>query len=150
MSGSPAVEDTGGVSAEQPARTDEQRSFYDEVGGAATFEQLTRVFYEEVAKDDVVRPMYPEEDLGPAERRMRMFLEQYWGGPRTYSDERGHPRLRMRHQPFTIGPLQRDAWLRCMYTAIASIDSATLDDAHRRALTDYLEMAAASMVNSPM
>ena len=71
-----------------------------------------------------------------------MFLEQYWGGPRTYSDQRGHPRLRMRHSPFTIGFIERDAWLRCMHTAVASIDSQTLDDEHRKALLDYLEMAA--------
>lgn len=103
-----------------------------------------------MAKDEIVRPLYPEEDLGPAERRMRMFLEQYWGGPRTYSDERGHPRLRMRHHPFRIGPLERDAWLRCMHTAIASIDSQTLDDAHRSQLIAYMEMAADSMMNSPI
>ncbi|GAB36398.1 globin [Gordonia otitidis] len=133
----------------QPASTEVHRSFYDEVGGHETFEKLTRVFYREVAADEILRPMYPEEDLGPAERRLRMFLEQYWGGPRTYSEERGHPRLRMRHQPFTIGPLARDAWLRCMHTAIASIDDDTLDAPHRQALVDYMEMAAQSMVNSP-
>lgn len=129
--------------------TDVQQTFYDAVGGADTFRKLTARFYEEIAKDEIVRPLYPEEDLGPAERRMRMFLEQYWGGPHTYSDERGHPRLRMRHQPFKIGPIERDAWLRCMYIAIDSIDSHTLDDAHRKALVDYMDMAAASMVNSP-
>lgn len=127
-----------------------QQTFYEAVGGAETFHKLTARFYEEVAKDEVVRPLYPEEDLGPAERRMRMFLEQYWGGPRTYSEERGHPRLRMRHNPFKIGPIERDAWLRCMHTAIASIDEHTLDEPHRRALIDYMEMAAASMVNSPI
>jgi hemoglobin len=132
----------------EPAMTDAEMSFYDAVGGAETFRRLTARFYEEVAKDEIVRPLYPEEDLGPAERRMRLFLEQYWGGPRTYSDERGHPRLRLRHQPFTIGPLERDAWLRCMHIAIDSLDEATLDAAHRRALTDYMDMAAASMVNS--
>ncbi|TQF73373.1 globin [Rhodococcus spelaei] len=130
--------------------TDAEMSFYDAVGGAETFRRLTARFYEEVAKDEIVRPLYPEEDLGPAERRMRLFLEQYWGGPRTYSDERGHPRLRLRHQPFTIGPLERDAWLRCMHIAIDSIDESTLDAQHRRALTDYMDMAAASMVNSPI
>lgn len=133
----------------RPASTEVHRSFYDEVGGHETFEKLTRVFYREVAADEILRPMYPEEDLGPAERRLRMFLEQYWGGPRTYSEERGHPRLRMRHQLFTIGPLARDAWLRCMHTAIASIDDDTLDAPHRQALVDYMEMAAQSMVNSP-
>ncbi|GGG01997.1 hemoglobin-like protein HbO [Rhodococcoides trifolii] len=130
--------------------TEPQQTFYDAVGGAETFRALTARFYEEIARDEVVRPLYPEEDLGPAERRMRMFLEQYWGGPRTYSDERGHPRLRLRHAPFRIGPLERDAWLRCMMTAIASIDSATMDDEHRRLLVEYVEMAAASMVNSPL
>src|SRR5680860_465394 len=118
-----------------------EQTFYEAVGGGETFRKLVARFYEEVAKDEIVRPVYPEEDLRPAERRMRMFLEQYWGGPRTYSDERGHPRLRLRHNPFVIGPIQRDAWLRCMHTAIASIDSQTLDDAHRKALTDYMDMA---------
>ena len=77
-----------------------------------------------------------------------MFLEQYWGGPRTYSDQRGHPRLRMRHAPFRIGFIERDAWLRCMHIAVASVDTQTLDDEHRRQLLAYLEMAADSMVNS--
>ena len=130
--------------------SDAEISFYDAVGGAETFRALIARFYEEVAKDEIVRPMYPEEDLGPAERRMRMFLEQYWGGPRTYSDERGHPRLRMRHNPFTIGPIERDAWLRCMHIAIDSIDEQTLDDEHRRALIGYMDMAANSLINSPM
>ncbi|MGV9712289.1 globin [Gordonia sp. NPDC003424] len=136
----------GGISSSIPAT---QPTFYDEVGGAETFHKLTARFYEEVAADEVLRPLYPEEDLGPAERRLRMFLEQYWGGPRTYSEERGHPRLRMRHHPFRIGPIERDAWLRCMHTAIASIDAQTLDDPHRQALVDYMEMAANSMMNSP-
>src|SRR5438132_6564322 len=124
------------------------RNFYDDVGGAPVFHKIVSRFYDEVRADPVLRPLYPEEDLGPAEERLRMFLEQYWGGPRTYSDQRGHPRLRMRHFPFTIGPFERDAWLRCMHTAVASIDSATLDDVHRKALLDYLEMAAHSLVNS--
>jgi hemoglobin len=123
----------------------EPQNFYDEVGGAPVFEKLIRRFYEEVARDEVLRPLYPEEDLGPAEMRLRMFLEQYWGGPRTYSEQRGHPRLRMRHVPFTIGPIERDAWLRCMRVAV---DDAGLDDAHREQLWQYLTYAAASMVNS--
>ena len=126
-----------------------QQSFYDAVGGADTFRRIVARFYEQVADDEILRPLYPEEDLTGAEIRLRMFLEQYWGGPRTYSDQRGHPRLRMRHNPFRIGFLERDAWLRCMHTAVAEIDSATMDDAHRKALLDYLEMAAQSMVNSP-
>ena len=88
------------------------RDFYAEVGGAPVFERIVARFYEQVRDDEILRPIYPEEDLGPAEVRLRMFLEQYWGGPRTYSEQRGHPRLRMRHAPFRIGPIERDAWLR--------------------------------------
>lgn len=128
--------------------TGSPRSFYDEVGGERTFHTIVAKFYEQVRDDEILRPLYPEDDLDGAEERLRMFLEQYWGGPRTYSDQRGHPRLRMRHAPFRIGFIERDAWLRCMHVAVAEIDSATLDDAHRRALLDYLEMAAQSMVNS--
>ena len=131
----------GGV-AETP------QSFYDAVGGAATFRAIVSRFYELVSTDEVLRPLYPDDDLDGAEDRLLMFLEQYCGGPRTYSDQRGHPRLRMRHAPYRIGFIERDAWLRCMHTAIASIDSVTLDDDHRRELVDYLEMAAQAMVNS--
>ncbi|MFD4428266.1 globin [Nocardia rhizosphaerihabitans] len=124
-------------------------SFYEAVGGAETFRRIVSVFYREVAADEILRPLYPEEDLGPAERRMRMFLEQYWGGPRTYSDERGHPRLRMRHNPFVIGPLERDAWIRCMTIAVGEIEPSILDDEHRKTLMDYFQMAAASLQNAP-
>ena len=119
------------------------------MGGHDTFKTIVSGFYQLVLEDEILLPLYPPEDLDAAEERLRMFLEQYWGGPRTYSDQRGHPRLRMRHSPFKIGFIERDAWLRCMHTAVASIDSATLDDEHRKALLDYLEMAAHSMVNSP-
>ena len=129
--------------------TEPPRSFYDEVGGAETFRTIVSTFYRLVRDDEILRPLYPDEDLDGAEERLRMFLEQYWGGPRTYSDQRGHPRLRMRHAPFRVGPFERDAWLRCMHTAVAQIDDLTLDEAHRRALLDYFQMAADSMVNSP-
>ncbi|ORX17067.1 hypothetical protein AWC31_18545 [Mycolicibacterium wolinskyi] len=125
-----------------------QRSFYDEVGGHDTFRAIVSRFYQLVREDEILHPLYPEDDFEGAEERLRMFLEQYWGGPRTYSDQRGHPRLRMRHAPFRIGYLERDAWLRNMHIAVGEIDSATLDDPHRKALLDYLEMAADSMVNS--
>jgi hemoglobin len=124
------------------------QTFYDAVGGAATFRTIVSRFYELVSEDEVLRPLYPDDDLTAAEDRLRMFLEQYWGGPRTYSDQRGHPRLRMRHAPYRIGFIERDAWLRCMHTAVASVDSATLDDEHRAELLGYLEMAAQAMVNS--
>ena len=119
--------------------------FFSEVGGSETFRAIVARFYEQVAEDPVLRPLYPEQDLGPAEQRLRMFLEQYWGGPRTYSDQRGHPRLRMRHAPFRIGPIEREAWLRCMRVAV---DEAGLDAEHAAMLWRYLEMAANSMVNS--
>lgn len=123
-------------------------TFYDAVGGAETFRAIVARFYQLVREDEVLLPLYPPDELDAAEDRLRMFLEQYWGGPHTYSEQRGHPRLRMRHAPFRIGFIERDAWLRCMHTAVASIDSQTLDDEHRQQLLDYLTMAADSMVNS--
>ena len=129
--------------------TEQPTSFYDEVGGAETFRTIVSRFYQLVRDDEILRPLYPDDDLDGAEERLRMFLEQYWGGPRTYSEQRGHPRLRMRHAPFRVGPFERDAWLRCMHTAIAEVDSQTLDDAHRQLLLNYLNMAADSMINSP-
>src|ERR1700746_3741554 len=87
---------------ETPHGTVQQQTFYEQVGGEETFRRLVHRFYEGVADDPILRPMYPEEDLGPAEERLTLFLIQYWGGPTTYSDNRGHPRLRMRHAPFTV------------------------------------------------
>ncbi|WP_028278602.1 globin [Arthrobacter sp. H5] len=127
---------------DQPAYTD---NFYEAVGGHEVFTKLVDAFYEGVAGDDVLRPMYPEEDLGPAKQRLLMFLEQYWGGPRTYGEQRGHPRLRMRHQPFHVTPLARDHWLEHMRHAV---DSLALSPLHEATLWDYLERAAHSMVNS--
>lgn len=120
-------------------------SFYDEIGGHDTFAKIASVFYREVALDPVMKPMYPEEDLGPAEDRLRMFLEQYWGGPTTYGETRGHPRLRMRHMPFHIDPDARDRWLRHMRMAV---DEAQLSPLHEATLWDYLERAAHAMVNT--
>lgn len=120
-------------------------TFYQAVGGEPTFRRIVGRFYELVAQDEVLRPLYPGEDLGPAEERLRLFLMQYWGGPHTYSESRGHPRLRMRHAPFRIGPAERDAWLRCMRIAV---DEAGLDEEYRTVLWNYLEMAANSLLNS--
>jgi hemoglobin len=120
-------------------------SFFDAVGGEPTFRRLVAEFYAGVATDPVLRPLYPEEDLGPAENRLRMFLEQYWGGPGTYSEQRGHPRLRMRHAPFRVGPTERDAWLSHMRRAV---DSLGLDPEHRKTLWEYLHRAAMHMVNT--
>jgi len=120
-------------------------SFYDQVGGHETFRRLVHEFYAGVAGDPELRALYPEDDLGPAEEKFRMFLEQYWGGPATYSEERGHPRLRMRHTPFKITVAQRDRWLRHIMAAVDSVDLAPANDL---ILRDYLERAAQSMVNS--
>ena len=91
---------------------------YEQFGGAAFFDSLTAAFYRRVAADDVLRPMYPDDDLAEAERRLRMFLEQYWGGPTTYGEERGHPRLRMRHHAFPIDSVARDRWIAAMRAAL--------------------------------
>lgn len=125
--------------------SDAEQTFYEAVGGAETFRRLVARFYEEVADDEIVRPLYPEEDLGPAEDRFRMFLEQYWGGPKTYSESRGHPRLRMRHMPFPVTPQARDRWLVHM---MAGVDAAELSPEWDAALRDYLERAAHSLVNT--
>ena len=120
-------------------------NFYDEVGGRPVFQKLVHEFYRGVADDPVLKPMYPEEDLGPAEERLLLFLEQYWGGPGTYSEQRGHPRLRMRHMPFKVNPDARDRWLLHMR---AALDTLELSPMHEAALWDYLERAAHAMVNT--
>jgi hemoglobin len=122
------------------------KSFYDAVGGADTFFRLVHRFYEGVRGDDELRALYPEEDLGPAEDRLRMFLEQYWGGPHTYSEQRGHPRLRMRHAPFAVTPDMRDRWLTHMRDAV---DELALEEPYETMLWDYLVNAAHSLVNTP-
>ncbi|HEY6275721.1 MAG TPA: globin [Streptosporangiaceae bacterium] len=126
--------------------TADPATFYQAVGGEKTFHQLVQSFYRRVAADPELRAVYPSKDLGPAEEHLRMFLIQYWGGPRTYDERRGHPRLRMRHAHFAIGEAERDAWLRHMR---AALDELGLDPAHDRQLWDYLVMAAHSLVNQP-
>ena len=120
-------------------------SFWQEVGGRPTFEKLVRAFYEGVRTDEVLLPMYPEKDLEGAIQRLTGFLEQYWGGPGTYSQERGHPRLRMRHQPFTVNQDARDRWLLHMR---AAADTLKLSPLHDGMLWGYLERAAHAMVNT--
>ncbi|WP_308294428.1 globin [Streptomyces sp. XM4193] len=131
---------------EIPRGSLQQQTFFEQVGGEETFRRLVRVFYEGVAEDPLLRPMYPEEDLGPAEERLALFLMQYWGGPRTYSDERGHPRLRMRHAPFTVDQAAHDAWLRHMR---AAVDSLELAPELEQQLWNYMVYAARSMINAP-
>jgi hemoglobin len=145
-----ATRDNGGMTTprRQPVSIDgavEGATFYDAVGGHATFERLISAFYSRVADDPVLRPLYPEQDLAPAAERLRMFLEQYWGGPRTYNEVRGHPRLRARHVPFHIDAAARDAWLSNMR---AALDEVALAPEADRVLWDYLTTAAEMLVNS--
>lgn len=126
-----------------PSRAD---TFYAAVGGEDTFRRLVDAFYAGVAEDPVLRPLYPEDDLGPAAQRLTMFLMQYWGGPNTYSEQRGHPRLRMRHAPFAIDSRARDAWLARMRDALEHL---SLPPAYERTLWEYLTSAADSLRNLP-
>src|ERR671938_566025 len=121
------------------------RTFYAEIGGEPTFRALVQRFYAGVREDPVLRPMYPADDWEGAATRLRMFLEQYWGGPTTYGEQRGHPRLRMRHAPFSVTPEMRDHWLTHMR---AAVDSLELAPELRTELWTYLERAAQFMVNT--
>ncbi len=121
-------------------------SFYEEIGGEAFFADLVSQFYAQVAVDPILRPMYPESDLKAAATRLQWFLEQYWGGPSTYQENRGHPRLRMRHAEFHINLAAHDAWVKAMRTAV---DGMQMSTEHRDQLWSYLEMAAAAMINQP-
>lgn len=121
-------------------------TFYDEIGGMETIAAIVERFYAGVAEDQVLRPMYPEEDLGPAAERFTLFLAQYWGGPTTYSDERGHPRLRMRHAPFPVSPNAAQHWLHHFRDGLDSVD---LTPEQREQFWDYVTHAAQFMVNTP-
>jgi hemoglobin len=131
------------ASAGVPEQT--EQSFFEAIGGEPTFRKLVDDFYAGVAEDPLLRPMYPEENLGPAANRLTLFLMQYWGGPNTYSAQRGHPRLRMRHAPFRVGVAQRDAWLRHMRRAVVGLG---LPPEQEATLWAYLERSAYFMVNT--
>jgi hemoglobin len=120
-------------------------NFWQQIGGRETFEKLVRAFYDGVRTDEVLWPMYPEHDLEGAIQRLTGFLEQYWGGPGTYSEQRGHPRLRMRHAAFHVNPVARDRWLAHMRSAVDGLALPPLQDA---TLWAYLERAAQAMVNT--
>jgi hemoglobin len=127
--------------------TTEERSFFDEIGGQTVIDRIVTRFYEGVATDEVLRPMYPEDDLGDgsAARRLALFLGQYWGGPTTYSQERGHPRLRMRHAPFTVNRTAQKHWLRHFR---AGLDEAALTPEQDAKFWGYVTYAAEFMLNS--
>ncbi len=122
-------------------------TLFDEVGGSQFFDRLVDRFYQGVATDDVLLPLYPEQsDLSGAKERLTLFLQQYWGGPTTYSDERGHPRLRQRHFPFAIGERERDHWMMHM---MAAVDELSPNDSVHSQLMEYMAMASTAMINSP-
>jgi hemoglobin len=122
-----------------------EASLFEQVGGEAFFVQLVDAFYEAVAEDETLRPMYPE-DLEESKRHLTLFLIQYWGGPGTYQEERGHPRLRMRHAPFRITKSARDAWLVAMNAALVSVRD-QLSDEQFDEMTSYFDMAASQLRN---
>ncbi|WP_310175748.1 globin [Enteractinococcus fodinae] len=130
--------------AQQTNAPAEQTSFYEQVGGEPTFRKLAAEFYKQVDADPEFKAMYPEEDLGPAEDRLRMFLIQYWGGPTDYSQQRGHPRLRARHMPYHIDSQARDTWLKFMRNAM---DTLELSPLHDETMWDYFQRAARAMQN---
>ena len=123
-----------------------EATFFERAGGAATFKELTKRFYQKVAVNPILKPMYPEDDMAGAEERLALFLEQYWGGPSTYSEQRGHPRLRMRHAPFHIATPEHDAWLQCMHAAVIDLGIA---EELKEELWTYFQYAAHSMKNQP-
>jgi len=121
-------------------------TFYDQIGGMATITAIVERFYAGVATDTLLRPMYPEDDLGPAAQRFALFLAQYWGGPTTYSENRGHPRLRMRHAPFPVNPTAAQHWLKHFR---AALDEVGLTPEQDEQFWDYVTHAAQFMVNTP-
>lgn len=125
--------------------TDAEASLYERVGGLDFFRRLVDHFYVGIEADPVLLPLYPEQDdLGPARRRLTLFLGQYWGGPTTYSEERGHPRLRARHFPYPIGTDEAGRWLHCMTAAVEAVG---VQDPERAELLAYFDMAAPAMMN---
>lgn len=124
---------------------DATASLFDRIGGSDSFDRLVRAFYEGIRQDPVLLPMYPQEDLEGAVWRLSFFLQQYFGGPQTYSEQRGHPRLRMRHAAFKVNPDARERWLTHMRTALDTLELPPLDDGE---MWDYFERAALSMVNT--
>jgi len=121
------------------------QELFERLGGEKTFTTIASVFYQRVSEDPVLHEMYPEQDLGPAEERLRLFLIQYWGGPSDYQELRGHPRLRMRHAPFKVNPKAKQHWLKAMRDAV---DAAKLSEADDALVWDYFERAALAMVNT--
>ncbi|NJO06409.1 MAG: globin [Chloroflexaceae bacterium] len=121
----------------------ENTTIYEQVGGEATFRRLVDIFYDRIADDPRLHAMFPE-DLEPGKERQFLFLVQYFGGPTTYNEQRGHPRLRMRHAPFPIGQLERDAWLEHM---LAAVDEIGIQEPIRTTMHEYFERVSQAMIN---
>ncbi len=126
------------------ADEDETITLYEAAGGQEFFDRLVEEFYRGVMVDPVLAPLYPADDIEGAKRRLSLFLVQYWGGPLTYLEERGHPKLRLRHMPFRIGPEQRDRWLVNMRAALDAVDPHPVI---RTMLLEYFEPAAEALRN---
>lgn len=124
-------------------------SLYDAVGGDATFTRLAAGFYEQVRTDDILGPMYPEDDWEGAENRLKWFLAQYWGGPTTFNEQRGAPMLRRRHHEFPVDRAAAIRWLDLMENSLAQIDEETIPPAHRHAIWDHMQRVAAMLINQP-
>jgi hemoglobin len=120
-----------------------ETTLFERVGGAEWFDALVARFYDAVEVDPVLRPLYPT-DLRASREHLAMFLTQYFGGPRHYEELRGHPRLRMRHAPFSIGLAEHDAWLRCM---TAAVRSGGLDAGDESDVLRYFSSAARMLRN---
>ena len=123
-------------------------NFHDAVGGEETFRTIVHEFYKQVPEDDILGPMYPNQDFKGAEDRLRWFLVQYWGGPQEFNEKRGHPRLRMRHAAFTIDEAARDRWLELMGNAMSTLSSEQLPDEYRAAMWDHMVRVANMLINT--
>lgn len=123
------------------------QSFYDAVGGEEIFARIVHEFYRQIPDDDILGPMYPADDLAGAEDRLRWFLMQYWGGPQTFTEQRGHPRLRMRHMHFPVDHAARDRWLTLMGNALATVSDDDLPEPARQAMWDHMTRVADMLVN---
>lgn len=122
-------------------------NIFEEVGGWPTFEKLVAGFYERVPNDDILGPMYPEDDMDGARDRLTWFLGQYWGGPQLFTAERGHPALRMRHARFQIDEAGAQRWLKLMGESLAEIDEETIAPAYRAIMWDHMEKVADMLIN---
>ncbi|MGP6174471.1 globin [Corynebacterium sp. A21] len=127
-----------------------QPSFFEAIGGDETFSRMVHGFYEQVKKDDLIGPLYPDQDWEGAEQRLKWFLAQYWGGPQTFSANRGHPRLRMRHVDYSIGRPEAERWLEMMKISLDQIEEETIPPAYRAAIWEHMERVAAMLINRPV